>query len=111
MFNNFGKPWRALPPSVGADNQWHVTDAKDSMVIRFYGFNADPKDEDCEAYARFVAAAPEMLEVFLDFAAQAQRYVTDPRSQLNRHQLLVTLEDAYKVIAKITEREQKEEGR
>ncbi len=54
-------PWVALPPSVAPDDQWHVSNDLDTMVIRFFGFGGDASDSVCEGNARLVAALPDAL--------------------------------------------------
>ena len=54
-------PWRVLPPSVGIDANWHVTDEMDTFVAHVYGF-AHSVDEKSKINARLISAAPDLLE-------------------------------------------------
>lgn len=57
-------PWKVLRPTGdigGQDHNWHVTDAEDTFVAHVFGFN-HAIDDQSEANARLIAAAPQMLE-------------------------------------------------
>ena len=40
-FDDKNERWLVLPPSGGADTQWHVCDGGDTCVIRCFGMNRD----------------------------------------------------------------------
>ena len=42
--------WTLLPPSVGVDYNWHITDDGDTCVLHAYGFN-HAVDDDSKALA------------------------------------------------------------
>ncbi|MBS0229360.1 MAG: hypothetical protein JSS23_11765 [Proteobacteria bacterium] len=52
-------PWRMLPPSIGVDANWHVTDSGDTFVAHVFGFNHSV-DEKSKANARMIAASPAL---------------------------------------------------
>lgn len=54
-------PWRLLPPSVGVDANWHVTDAGDTFVAHVFGF-AHGVTEQSRINAALIASAPELFE-------------------------------------------------
>jgi hypothetical protein len=64
-------PWKVLRPTGdigGQDHNWHVTDAEDTFVAHVFGFN-HAIDDQSEANARLIAAAPQMLEALEACAA------------------------------------------
>ena len=64
-------PWRVLPPSVGVDLNWHVTDNGDTFVAHVYGFGHSV-DEQSKINAHLIAAAPDLYEAL----TQAGDYIS-----------------------------------
>ena len=63
--------WKVHRPSIGEDQNWHVTDDGDTFVAHVYGFNHSV-DEQSRANAHLISAAPDLLKFAEQFMAELE---------------------------------------